>query len=140
MKPFKTESTDISPTIFFDVNKHYIEIGGFSRMENVRTFYQTYFDWFDKNKAEILSLINPTTKLHVDLKIIYFNSASLKCFLDILLQFKKLYSITDGRSSLYNIEVFWYFDEGDDDMLEVGEDYSDVVEIPFTFIQTKSSL
>jgi len=138
MKSYKIEPTIVSPKIFYDISKHYFEIGGFSRMENVRTFYQSYFDWFESHKAEILATITPTTKLRVELRIIYFNSASLKCFLDILLQFKKLYSITDGRGSLYNIEIFWYFEEGDEDMIEVGEDYSDVVEIPFTFVQSKS--
>lgn len=138
MKPFKIEPTNVSPKIFYDVKKHHFEIGGFSRMENVRAFYQDFFDWFDKNKAEILSTINPSTKLHIELHIVYFNSASLKCFLDILLQFKKLYSTNDGKGSLYNIEIFWYFDEGDEDMIEVGEDYSDVIEIPFTFIESKS--
>ena|ERR1035437_3490505 len=138
MKPYNIESTDTSPKIIYDCDNHHFVIGGFSRMENVRTFYQDFFDWFDKNKAELLTTISPTTKLHLDLKIIYFNSASLKCFLDILLNFKKLYSVTDGRGALYNIDIFWYFEEGDDDMIEVGEDYSDVIEIPFTFIQNKT--
>ena len=136
MKFYNTEPTDVSPKIVYDTDKHRFEIAGFSRMENVRAFYQEFFNWFDKNKADILQTITPTTKIHVELRIIYFNSASLKCFLDILLQFKKLYSVTDGRGSLYNIEVLWYFDEGDEDMIELGEDYSDVAEIPFTFVQS----
>jgi len=140
MKSFNIEPTEVSPKMFYDIGKHCFEIGGFSRMENVRIFYQSFFDWFDKHKAEILSTITPSTKLHIDLKLIYFNSASLKCFLDILLQLKKLYSVTDGHGSLYNVEIYWYFDEGDEDMIEIGEDYSDVVEIPFTFVQTKTSL
>jgi hypothetical protein len=139
MKTFNVEPTDISPKILYNSGEHHFEIGGFSRMENVRMFYQDFFNWFEKNKADILTTITPSTKLHLDLKIIYFNSASLKCFLDILLNFKKLYSVTDGRGALYNIEIFWHFEEGDEDMIEIGEDYSDVVEIPFTFVQTKSN-
>ena len=139
MKPYNIDPTEVSPKIFYDVENHKFYLGGFSRMENVRGFYQIFFDWFEKNKAAILQTITPTTKLKIELHLIYFNSASLKCFLDILLQFKKLYSITDGRGALYNIEINWLFDEGDEDMIEVGEDYSDVIEIPFTFVQKKST-
>lgn len=138
--PYIIKETNNSPKITYDFEKHIFEIGGFSRMENVRAFYQLFFDWLEKHRVEILAAITPKSRLKVEIKLIYFNSTSLKCFLEILVQFKKLYVQTDARGSLYNIEIFWYFEEGDEDMIEMGEDYSDVIEIPFTFVESKSMM
>ena len=32
------------------------------------------------------------------------------------------------------MKVNWYFDDGDDDMKEVGEDFSEMITFPFSFI------
>jgi len=33
-----------------------------------------------------------------------------------------------------NIKVYWYFEDGDDDMKEVGEEFSDMISVPFNYI------
>jgi len=30
--------------------------------------------------------------------------------------------------------LYWYFKEGDEDMLEVGEDFSEMIDMPFQMI------
>ncbi len=59
----------------------------------------------------------------------YFNSSSAKFILDVIVEVHKFH--LDG----YSIKIDWYFDEGDDDMLETGEDLSDMVDFPFNFIE-----
>jgi hypothetical protein len=33
-----------------------------------------------------------------------------------------------------NVKIYWYFDEGDEDMMEVGEDFSEMIDVPFKMI------
>ena len=33
------------------------------------------------------------------------------------------------------LEVLWYFDADDEDMLEAGEDYDHIVGVPFKFVE-----
>jgi hypothetical protein len=81
------------------------------------------FDWlnvFEKN-----TLTSPSFKF----KLEYFNTASSKIILDILM---RLEDINNANSS--NISIEWYYMESDDDMLEAGEEYKELVEIPFNVI------
>jgi len=34
-----------------------------------------------------------------------------------------------------SLEVLWYFDSDDEDMLEAGEDYDHIVGLPFKFVE-----
>jgi hypothetical protein len=35
--------------------------------------------------------------------------------------------------------VNWYYEEDDEDMLEAGEDYDEIIELPFRLIATESN-
>jgi uncharacterized protein YkuJ len=59
----------------------------------------------------------------------YFNTASSKIILDILMRLEDLHN--DGK----NITVEWHYEEDDEDMQEAGEEYSEIVEVPFKFIE-----
>ena len=69
------------------------------------------------------------TVLHVQLE--YFNTSSSKCILDL---FKKLEAI---RSQGQDMAVHWHYEEDDEDMLEAGEDYQAIINLPFRMIQVK---
>jgi hypothetical protein len=55
----------------------------------------------------------------------YFNTASSKLLLDILIALETMYE--NGK----DIVVHWFYDEDDEDMLEAGEEYADIVDVPF---------
>ena len=57
-------------------------------------------------------------------KLEYFNTASSKLILDVL------YALEDIKG----IKVRWYFNEEDEDMEEAGQEFSELVEIPFEFV------
>lgn len=59
----------------------------------------------------------------------YFNTASSKIILDILMRLETLHE--NGK----NITIEWHYEEDDEDMQEAGEEYADIVEVPFTFIE-----
>jgi hypothetical protein len=65
--------------------------------------------------------------MHVQLE--YFNTSSSKCILDL---FKKLEAV---RTSGNEVTVFWHYEADDEDMLEAGEDYQAIINIPFKMIQ-----
>ena len=68
-------------------------------------------------------------KVDVRIKMEYFNTSSSKCIYDILKEVKRLEA--KGKK----VMVRWYYDEDDEDMLEAGEDYSDLLDLPFKFIE-----
>ncbi|MEM7298694.1 MAG: SiaC family regulatory phosphoprotein, partial [Bacteroidota bacterium] len=59
----------------------------------------------------------------------YFNTSSSKCIYDILKEIKFL------KERGKNVRVRWYYEQYDEDMMEAGEDYSDLLDLPFAFIE-----
>lgn len=132
MVPLHLKPTEFTPEIIFDVDNQLFEIHGFSRPEDVRTFYQQFFNWVEENRTEIGEKIDSTSNLKVIFKLVYFNSASSKCLLDILIVLKKLYK--------ENLDIDWYYEEGDEDLLEAGEEFSNAVEVIFNYIEIEEEL
>ena len=65
----------------------------------------------------------------VNIRLEYFNTSSSKCILDV---FKKLEVIHKAKNE---VEVNWYYEEDDEDMLEAGEDYESIIRVPFKMIE-----
>jgi len=112
-----------TPTVHFDGSTGQLELRGRSIPENSIEFYRPLIDWID-NYAKTPQ---PSTKLRVQLE--YFNTSSSKCILDL---FKKLESV---RSSGNDVMVLWHYEPDDEDMLEAGEDYQAIINIPFKMVQ-----
>lgn len=113
------EATDETPRIVLDPANGMFEFSGKSLPEDVTTFYNPVLAWFDQYA------LTPNEKTVVDFKLVYFNTASSKLILDILF---KLEELTENGA---NISVKWHFQEEDEDMKEAGEEYGDLVEMPF---------
>ena len=109
--------TEDTPTIIFDKTSKRFEISGRSLPENSTDFYKPIILWI----KEYGMSPNPTTELHF--KLDYFNTGSSKLILDILSEMEKI----------SNAKIVWYFNEDDEDMEEAGEDFSELVKIPFEF-------
>lgn len=124
------ESTEISPKIEFDIDKNYYELAGESRPENVRKFYEPIISWLEEfgEFANNGTLKGPFV---FNFKFEYFNSSSAKFIMDIL---KSLESISQEGADL---SIKWYYDEGDEDMQETGEEFSKIIEIPFEYIEVE---
>lgn len=124
-----------SPKVIFDPERFIFEMEGNSRPENVRDFYypivDTLKDFFNEiiNKNEVEKYI--CDHFDFNFKLEYFNSASAKFIADILVLVEKY-----NREG-FNFKVNWYFEDGDEDMKDVGEDFSEMVEFPFNFIMIK---
>jgi hypothetical protein len=117
MQILNLEGTEDTPKIILDKNNGIFEISGRSLPEDSAEFFQPVLDWLDEYKEA------PNDSTEFMFKLEYFNTASSKLILDIL-------------SNLEDIEgttVIWYYHEDDEDMEEAGEEFSELVELPFEF-------
>ncbi|MEO6903856.1 MAG: DUF1987 domain-containing protein [Bacteroidia bacterium] len=123
MEIISIEGTPKTPTITFDTGKGFLEIKGRSIPENSIEFYKPVVDWLEKY------MLKPQASTNVKIQLEYFNTSSSKCILDV---FKKLEAISKAGSEVI---INWYYEEDDEDMLEAGEDYQAIINVPFKMIQ-----
>lgn len=119
MEVIKIFGTDDTPSVTLDVANEIFEISGRSLPEDVAVFYEPILDWIDRYSEEA------TGKTIFNFKLVYFNTASSKMILDILLKLEEMHEA--GKDVL----VRWHYPEDDEDMEEAGEEYSDIVDVPF---------
>lgn len=100
-----------------------IKIRGRSIHENVADFFAPVEDWL----TGYIEL--PAEVTCVDMALEYFNSASAKVFIHILQ--KITYVTLKHKKFIFN----WYYEDGDEDILERGEYFASVLDVPFTFIK-----
>ena len=125
METIAIEGTPKTPTINFDIEKGFLEIKGRSIPENSIEFYKPLVDWLEKYAAK------PKSTTNVNIQLEYFNTSSSKCILDV---FKKLEFIHKNGSE---IVINWYYEQDDEDMLEAGEDYQAIINVPFKMIEVE---
>src|SRR5437762_7049795 len=123
MKSLSLSPTTHTPYVSFDAATGSIELNGRSTPENSVEFYEPIMNWLDDYVK------SPQETTVVEVKFEYFNTSSSKCILDI---FKRLSVLPKNGKK---IQVTWYYEEDDEDMQEAGEDYSDILGIPFTVKQ-----
>ena len=119
MNTIKFRGSDDTPNVTLDIENNIFEISGRSMPEDVASFYQPILDWIDNE------LKPHNGKIVFVFKMNYFNTASSKLLLDILIRLEEM--IAEGK----DVVVHWYYDEDDEDMMEAGEEYAEIVEVPF---------
>ena len=125
MDPLFIIGSNECPTIILDKDRATFEITGQSLPEEAISFYTPVIDWFEEYIKDAL----PLTVLV--LKLDYCNSSSTKAIADVM-EVLEDHSKNGGK-----VEVQWFYMEDDDDMLDVGKEFQEIIKIPFTFIATK---
>lgn len=133
MKSFHIAGNTVSPTVDFNLETRVLEIGGYSRPENVRDFYLPIIQWLDELNA--IQMKNRSMNISVEpftfkFKFIYFNSSSAKFIYDIIILLNGFQK--DG----FPIKIYWYYDADDDELREAGEELSDMANVPFFYVET----
>ncbi len=113
------------PEIDFNPDTGELLVGGKSNPEDVIGFYTPILEWLNE------FIKNPPPNIMLNFKLVYYNTASSKLILEIL---KKMELASEKGSEVL---VRWYYDEDDDDMEELGEDYADLVDVAFEQIPTE---
>lgn len=111
-----------SPEILLDP-AGIIKIKGRSIHENVVEFLKPAEEWIDKY------IENPPELTCVDITLEYFNSASARAIIRLL---QKIMLVQlKHRKFIFN----WYYETGDEDILERGEYFASILGVPFNFIR-----
>jgi hypothetical protein len=113
------ERTTDTPSVILDPQQQLLELAGNSYPENTAEFYQPIYDWLHQYFAEGGKLLKAVLKLN------YFNTSSAKCILNVLNILQQYHS--QGK----RIQVEWFYDEDDEDMLETGKAFSVDFNLPF---------
>ncbi|MFT6026652.1 MAG: hypothetical protein ACI8P5_000904, partial [Bacteroidia bacterium] len=119
MDTISIESTPKTPEVSFDHDKGVLLLKGRSIPENSIEFYKPLVDWLESYSG------SPQPKTVCDIQLEYFNTSSSKCLLDL---FKKMEGMSKGGNEII---INWYYEEDDEDMLEAGEDYQSIINVPF---------
>ena len=117
MDTLHLEGTEDTPRIILDRKGGIMEISGRSLPEDSTDFYKPVLDWIETYAQD------PNPSSVFVFKLDYFNTASSKLILDVL------YALED----IEGMRVHWYFHDEDEDMEEAGQEFSELVEIPFEF-------
>lgn len=123
MTPLLINSTIATPQVTLNKDSGIFRIEGISRPENVLAFYDPIFIWFDEY------LKTPNKETVIEFVLSYHNSSSAKIICKLLNKLEPHYK--KGT----DIQIKWYYKETDEDILEAGEDYKSLVEIPFEIIK-----
>lgn len=117
MASLQIPATDRSPAVSFDFADHHLKISGESYPEDVGAFYHPVFEALDGYLADL-----GDGSCRFDFELIYFNSSSAKAIMMLL---EKLDAAAAAGAS---ISVHWYYDDEDETMQELGEEFGEDLE------------
>lgn len=124
-------ATDRTPEVSLDKESRIFQLKGRCLPENIRKFGDTVIEALEGFLSPCLAdKDNATGKaLHrVIFHLGYFNSAAARLIADILS------AVGKAREQGCPAKVYWYYEEEDYDMLEAGEDISEMVGVPMEFV------
>lgn len=124
MEELKIAPTRNTPEIIFKPDGIF-KIRGRSIGENVTVFFAPVENWITEYVQ------TPAEVTCVDINIEYFNSGSANMFVNLL---RKITHVSfKHKKFIFN----WYYEEGDDDILEHGEYFASALDVPFNFIKIR---
>ena len=123
MDPIIISATEDTPGIKLDSGNEIFEMSGRSLPEDVTKFYGPILTWLDEYAT------SPNEQTVFNFKLSYFNTASSKIILDILMKLEGIHN--DGK----DISIKWYYPSDDEDMMEAGEEYADIVDVPIELVE-----
>jgi hypothetical protein len=110
-----------TPWIILEPGKLFIM--GRSIPENPGEFYRPVYEWISEY------VHNYQGKSKIDIGFEYLNTSSTKWIFTILKELSELNEIKD------NADVTWYFENGDEDMGELGFILRSLVDCPFVVVE-----
>jgi len=122
MEALDIRATNDTPKVLLDSENNIFEISGRSLPEDVVSFYQPVLDWLDEYKE------HPLESTEFVFKYVYFNTATSKLIQDILFKLEEI------KKEGNEIQVMWFYEQDDEDILDLGEEFSENVDIPFEII------
>jgi len=122
METLSISATEITPNVTLDKDSGLFVIQGKCLPEDVKSFFNPIIEWFDDY------LMDPNDNTSIVLDFEYFNTASSKMILIILSKLRDIQKM--GKS----VGVTWKFPQYDVELEEAGEEFSDLLNIPFSLV------
>lgn len=125
MEKLNITGQEFTPSIEYLETENTLLISGVSVPEDTKTFYQPVLTWLDQG----LTSSQFPAKFRLGIKLQYFNTSSSKIIYDLIAKLEK------NMKPERDIKIVWYYSADDEDMLESGQNFSEIVSVPFEFIE-----
>src|SRR6056297_233135 len=113
----RSPSNPSYPGFVFDADSGVCEISGESYMEEAYKFYYPLINWLKEFTEK------ENGKIILNIKLIYFNTSTTKCLLDMFEILKKY------KNNGNEVEINWFYDKEDPDMIDEVKDFEKEAEI-----------
>ena len=122
MESIYVKKTKKTPLISLDLNENIFQIKGPSFSEDILSIYNPVINWMEENLPQL------EKELTCELYFTVLNSASHKKIFQILIILNGF--MDRGKK----IKIKWYYDEDDEDIMEMGEDLTELINLPFELV------
>jgi len=123
MRNLYIEGFEERPRVDFNAETGVLEISESSYPEYTREIYTPIVEWLDE------FLNTPNRKITFNFRMDYFNTSTSSRFQKMIDGLNEYHTTGKGQ-----VTINWYYEEGDVDMLEYGEDFAKEVTLPFNII------
>ena len=123
MEDLYLKKTANSPEVEFIGDTGELLLEGRSIPEDPGEFFEGLIEWINEY------FLSPARKTVMSIRLEYINSGSSKYMLEVLRIMK--INFDNGR----DIQIKWYFEEGDESIEELGLHYEQTIQIPFEHIE-----
>jgi hypothetical protein len=118
---YKNEPSKKTPWIFMEPGR--IFIMGRSIPENPGEFYRPIHSWVSEYSESHIE------ESRIDLGFEYINTSSTKWIFNILKE------LSEMKERLETTRITWYYEQGDEDMCELGFILRSLIECPFMLVE-----
>ena len=122
IQPLVQEATVKSPYVRFVADTGTLEMSGKSIPENSYQLYRPLIRWIEAY------LQHPAPRTQLIFRLTYFNSSSAEYILELMRKLEPL--LEQGLA----VEVKWFYDQEDEDMEQIGEDFKAMLRLPFCMV------
>ena len=124
MSNIELSATTSTPAITADEQTGHLEMRGDSYPENSFEFFAPIVEWVQDH------LKTPAASLDVALHLLYLNTSSVRAMMDI---FELL---EDAHNDSHAVCVRWFYDEDNDRIAELAEEFKEDCTFPFDILPT----
>lgn len=122
MRVVTIDKTDKTPQIVIDYPGKTISIKGICTPENPKDFFEPVYNEVKEYKKTEQDLL-------FDIQLQYFNTGASKCIVTLLMEAAKY------EGELKNTRVNWHVEKDDAELLEVGQEFSQITKLEFNYIE-----
>lgn len=117
------DATEKTPYVLLDPAEGLIQINGISDEEDALGFYFPVLQWLETYQNK------PQHYTKVELQFKYYNTASAKSLYEVLKRVAQL------QKKGENVEVIWFYEQDDENMLNEIENFSDITNLPIEAVE-----